>query len=383
MSAGKKSGSPPNGAARILEHAALGSLLDALSAEGYVVVGPRVRDGAITYDEVESPADLPVGWSDVQAPGSYRLESSSRRALFDWAVGPDSFKRRVRPASRILWTSRRQARKAPEFVVPQVDDPPLAFLGIRPCDLAALRILDRVLGEGEWADPDYVRRRQSALIVVAQCGSPADTCFCSSMGTGPFASEGFDLALTELEEADPPCFLVRTGSARGGALLGSIPTRDAEPAHLAADEEVRTRAMARMSRKMDTDGIRDLLLRNQDHPRWEATARRCLSCANCTMVCPTCFCANVEDVTDLAGDVAERRQTWDSCFAMDHSWLHGGSVRRSTRARYRQWVTHKLASWIDQFGTSGCTGCGRCITWCPAAIELTAEVDAIRRDRKP
>jgi ferredoxin len=383
MSAGKKIGVSPGGAARILEHTALDHLLDALSARGYAVVGPRELDGVITYEEVNSPADLPFGWSDVQAPASYRLERSSRAGFFDWAVGPDSFKRRLRPANRVLWTSRRQAKRAPEYVVPQVEEPPLAFFGIRPCDLAAVHILDRVLGEGEWADPDYTRRRTPALVVVAQCGSPASSCFCASMGTGPFVKEGFDLSLSELPDADPPCFVVRSGSPRGSEVLDSVPTREAEPAHLAAEEAVKTRAVARMSRTLDTEGIRDLLLRNQDHPRWETTAQRCLSCANCTMVCPTCFCANVEDVTDLSGDVAERRQTWDSCFAMDHSWLHGGSVRRGTRARYRQWVTHKLASWIDQFGTSGCTGCGRCITWCPAAIELTAEVDAIRQSRKP
>jgi sulfhydrogenase subunit beta (sulfur reductase) len=96
-------------------------------------------------------------------------------------------------------------------------------------------------------------------------------------------------------------------------------------------------------------------------------------------VCPTCFCSTVEDVTDITGEHAERWQKQDSCFTMDFSFLHGGSVRASTRSQYRQWLTHKLATWIDQFDESGCTGCGRCITWCPVAIDLTEEVDAIRK----
>ncbi len=133
-----------------------------------------------------------------------------------------------------------------------------------------------------------------------------------------------------------------------------------------------------MGRSMDTSGIKELLYRNLDHPCWENVASRCLTCANCTMVCPTCFCAAVEDTTDLTGERAERWRRWDSCFTMDFSYIAGGSVRSSPKARYRQWMTHKLASWIDQFGTSGCVGCGRCITWCPVGIDITEEVRAIR-----
>jgi Fe-S-cluster-containing hydrogenase component 2 len=129
---------------------------------------------------------------------------------------------------------------------------------------------------------------------------------------------------------------------------------------------------------MDTRGIKELLYRNYEHPRWDNVATRCLTCANCTMVCPTCFCTTVEDVTDLSGDHAERWRKWDSCFTMDFSYIHGGSVRATPKSRYRQWLTHKLATWFDQFGSSGCVGCGRCITWCPVAIDLTEEVRAIR-----
>ena len=138
-----------------------------------------------------------------------------------------------------------------------------------------------------------------------------------------------------------------------------------------------------MGRTLDTDGIKELLYGSYEHRRWDDVAARCLACANCTLVCPTCFCATVEDVTDLTGDHAERWRRWDSCFTLEHSYLHGGSVRTSTRARYRQWLTHKLATWIDQFGTSGCVGCGRCITWCPVAIDITAEVAAIRAPEGP
>jgi ferredoxin len=133
-----------------------------------------------------------------------------------------------------------------------------------------------------------------------------------------------------------------------------------------------------MGRGLDTTGIQELFYANYEHPRWDEVAARCLNCGNCTMVCPTCFCHTLEDSLDLTGTVGERRRRQDVCFTVDFSYLHGGSIRPSPRSRYRQWLTHKLATWIDQFGCSGCVGCGRCITWCPVGIDLTEEVRAIR-----
>ena len=135
---------------------------------------------------------------------------------------------------------------------------------------------------------------------------------------------------------------------------------------------------ASQPRHLDTHDIHDLLLDNLDHPRWDEVAERCLSCANCTMICPTCFCSSVAEVSDLTGEQVRRERTWASCFTAEHSFLNSGVVRNSTSARYRQWLTHKLATWIDQYDTSGCVGCGRCITWCPVGIDLTEEVAAIR-----
>jgi formate hydrogenlyase subunit 6/NADH:ubiquinone oxidoreductase subunit I len=200
------------------------------------------------------------------------------------------------------------------------------------------------------------------------------------MGTGPQAESGYDLALTELLDA-PHRFLVDVGSERGAELLAELPRREATTSDLASAVASGEAARGRMGRTMETDGVRDLLLASLDSPRWDDVASRCLSCANCTLVCPTCFCSTVEDATDLTGDHAERWRVWDTCFSVDYSYIHGGSIRPSTRSRYRQWLTHKLATWQDQFGTSGCVGCGRCITWCPVGIDITEEVDALRAAR--
>jgi ferredoxin len=265
-----------------------------------------------------------------------------------------------------------------EIEAEESDTPRYAFLGVRACDLRAIQIQDRVFVEGPYADPIYRSRRDGALLIAVKCAAPGGTCFCVSMGTGPDVEAGYDLALTEVLADGRHYFTVEVGSPAGAELLDAIPHRDAEPTEEDAAGAIVDAAAERMGRELDTTDIRDLLARNLEHPRWEQVAGRCLSCTNCTLVCPTCFCSTVEDTTDLTGERAERWRRWDSCFDLDHSYIHGGSVRATGAARYRQWLTHKLGTWIDQFGSSGCVGCGRCITWCPVAIDITEEVAAIR-----
>jgi ferredoxin len=134
-----------------------------------------------------------------------------------------------------------------------------------------------------------------------------------------------------------------------------------------------------MVRTMPQDRIKDEIFGALSSPQWAEVGSRCLACANCTMVCPTCFCTNIVDQMDVSGKLALRTQISDSCFHLDFSYVHGGAHRVSTASRYRQWFSHKFASWFDQFGTSGCVGCGRCITWCPVGIDVTEEMAALRR----
>ena len=233
---------------------------------------------------------------------------------------------------------------------------------------------------GQNVDPAYKSRRENAFIVAVNCGQAGGTCFCVSMNTGPKVMSGFDLALTEVLEGGRHYFVVEVGTDLGAEILREVPHKASHEEETDAADRIVAKTATQMGRSMDTTGIKDLLYRNYEHPRWDEVAARCLTCANCTMVCPTCFCTTVEDVTDLTGEHAERWRKWDSCFTLDFAYIHGGSVRPSGKARYRQWMTHKLATWIDQFGTSGCVGCGRCITWCPVAIDITEEVRAIREN---
>jgi len=356
----------------------LAALVTTLWDAGYRVVGPTVRDGAIVLDEIASADDLPHGIGVEQDAAEYRLARRDDDAVFGWAVGPHSWKQELLPARVRLWRASAPGNEKPPVIEEEPPpEKPLAIFGARPCDLRAIAIQDRVFLGGAYVERDYAHRREDAFLVVVNCGVPGGTCFCTSMDTGPRAEEGFDLALTEVLDGGHR-FVVEAGTERGREILSSLPTRPATTDDVGAALLVTHEAAKRMGRELDTMRLPELLAANRGHPRFREVAERCLTCGNCTAVCPTCFCTSVEDVNDLADGSAERWRTWDTCFTIDYSYIHGGSVRHSPMSRYRQWLTHKFGTWVEQFGTSGCVGCGRCITWCPVGIDVTEELTAIR-----
>jgi ferredoxin len=358
----------------VIDREGVDALITAIRDRGYEVVGPTVRGRTILYDTITSTADLPIGLRDRQEAGTYRLEERGDDALFGYVVGPQSLKKYLTPPGSVFW---KGLRTDDGFETVEPDEPPrYAFFGARPCEVAAMKIQDAVhLPIG---DAVYTDRRNRSFTVAVNCTEPAATCFCASLGTGPDVSDGYDIALTEVIAGDHHFFLTEAGTEEGDDVLSSL---DASVAH---DEEVVgarrlvVHAADHMGRVLDTEGLKELLSANLASSIWNDIGNRCLSCGNCTMVCPTCFCSTVEDRQALDGTSAERVRTWDSCFTLDFSYIHGGPVRSSTGARYRQWITHKLSSWQDQFGVIGCVGCGRCITWCPVGIDITREVVAIR-----
>jgi sulfhydrogenase subunit beta (sulfur reductase) len=355
--------------------ARLEALFAVLRARGYRIVGPRVRDGAIVYTDLASGKDLPAGITDEQSPGRYRLAARSDGALFGYAVGPHSWKQFFHVADERLFTLRR-SKDGPRLEPEPLPAGRLALIGVRACELAAIAVQDRVLRDGAHTDARYAARRSDVFVVAVQCTSGGGNCFCSSLGTGPQVRGGHDLALTELPDAGEHRFVLEPGSPAGRELvdeLGLGAARDDDVGRANAAVEL----AGREQRQFEASGVRELLLSQLEHPAWDDVAGRCLACGNCTLVCPTCYCSSVVEVAPVPGEIERRRQL-DSCFTQEASYLHGGSVRVSIRSRYRQWLTHKLATWFDQFGSSGCVGCGRCVTWCPVGIDLVAEVARFR-----
>jgi sulfhydrogenase subunit beta (sulfur reductase) len=351
-----------------LSRAALQALFNGLARAGYRCFGPRVRDEAIVYEELEDARALPVDYGDHQGPGSYRLEPRTDGRCFAWANGPQALKPLLFRPSETLWRAVRaqDGEIRYEGAVPEVG--PRAVIGVRACDLAALALQDKHFLGGA-GDPWYGARRADLLLVAVDCSHPADTCFCASTGDGPEVGEGADLALSELDDG----FLVRACTETGEALWAHLPLEDPGDERLDQARRQIVQAERAQGRRIPGRNLRDALFANLAHPRWDDVSGRCLSCGNCVAVCPTCFCHIERDRVSLNGHSDERERQWDSCYSAEHSFLHGRPLRQDTRTRYRQWLTHKLGGWHDQYGRSGCVGCGRCIAWCPVGIDITEE----------
>ncbi len=361
--------------AAVLAGGDLDALVQRMRTRGYVVHAPVLERGALVIRPIAGADQLPRGAVDDQGPGTYRLHVDGIR-FFDYTVPADSWKRLFFPPRLRLWTATQTDGRLQTESEAQ-PAAPLALLGVRACDLAAIHVQDRVFLEGDHPDPAYRARREGAFIVSINCARASSTCFCTSMGEGPRARSGYDLALTELTDGTGR-FYVESGSERGSEILAELPAQAADDADAAQADAIVAATVASIARTMP-EGIASTLKGAVASTRWQAIAERCLACGNCTMVCPTCFCVAVEHTTDLSGTAVQERR-WDSCFSASHSYIHGGSVRASTAPRYRQWMTHKLSTWHDQFETSGCTGCGRCIAWCPVGIDITAEAHAFTQD---
>lgn len=356
------------------------ALFDSLWANGFRILGPTLGEGAIVYDELHGVDDLPSGWTDEQDGATYRLKKRSDEALFGYNVGPHAWKKFLFPPKLRLWRAEA-SNNGLNIIEEKQTEQKFALIGVKACELKAILIQDQVFLGGEYADPIYQNRRKDALLIAVNCTQAGKTCFCVSMNAGPRVESGFDLCLTEVLAEDAHYFIVEIGSEQGAGIMANVPHSNQTQGAEKAIQAIATNTAQQMGRVMDTENIQALLQDNFDHSRWDDVASRCLTCANCTMACPTCFCSTVEDVTDITGDHAERWRQWDSCFTMDFTYMNHGHARASAKSRYRQWMTHKLSTWFDQFGTSGCVGCGRCITWCPVAIDITEEVSAIRANQ--
>ncbi|MBS1706296.1 MAG: 4Fe-4S dicluster domain-containing protein [Armatimonadetes bacterium] len=353
----------------ILEAEAFGTLWRVLNDFGYQVVGPALRDGAIRLVPLESADDLPRGIRDLQTPGNYRTSSRDDGYLFGYSHVADGAKRwLLRPRTTLWRISRRDGQPTIEESRDPV--PKVALLGLRACDLKAIEILDRVMLRESRADTDYAECREQTLLIAVNCEWPSSLCFCESMGAGPQATGGFDLCLTELPPGGDR-FLVEVGSPKGHEILSRLNTRPATTNELHESKKVIARAKGSLRKRLETRGLTQALYSGVEDDHWERVAGRCFACGNCTFSCPTCFCCDYQDL----GEIHQR--VWDTCFHSEFSGLHGGAVRGSRASKYRHWITHKLASWQEQFQTLGCVGCGRCIAWCPAGIDLTEEARAL------
>ena len=363
---------------RVVSTEEFDTLIPLLQRRGYDVIGPTVSEKTIVLDRIGSAADLPIGWTDDQEAGSYKIRRRSDQAYFGYTVGPRSAKRYLYPPRQTILTIEH-AETGLRFNPEPPGTVRYAFFGLRACEIAAIEVQDRVFIHDRFTDPHYVQRRSDSFTVGVNCAVAGSTCFCDSMGTGPECTTGFDLVVTEIVNGNRHEFVIESATDEGAEVLDELEGRVTTPADRKEVRAIIADTVDHIGRSMDSDATYPVLTRNLEHDLWASIAERCLNCTNCTLVCPTCFCSTMEDMTGLDG-TAVRTRRWDSCFNREFTFLHGQAVRFTTKSRYRQWMTHKLAYWYDQFGSSGCVGCGRCITWCPAGIDITEEFRRLQED---
>lgn len=358
-----------------VEKPALDLLLHQLAELGYQTLGPKVRNGTLIYSRVDAMDELPKGYVSEQSAGRFRLIHTGHSRYFDVIPGAQSWKQFLFPPRLDLFKLQRDGARW-IAMDGRSGAPAYAFIGVRACELAAIQVQDRAFLREDFVDPEYRARRERAFVLAVNCLHPAGTCFCGSVGRGPKAGSGYDLCLTELEDV----FLITVGSELGRNVLASVPVLAASAFLLGLAEAGLQQAEQATHDGPGTDGLTELIEANLESEHWEEVGKRCLGCGNCTMVCPTCFCWDALDHTNLNGTETGRERVWDSCFNPGYSFQAGGNIRPSIRARYRQWLSHKFGTWQAQQGTSGCVGCGRCITWCPAEIDVREELAALQKE---
>jgi len=360
-----------------IEKSVLDDLLKRLKENGYQIVGPRVKNETLVYEKIDELNDLPHGYITEQEAGYFRLHEAGHSRYFDFIPGAQSWKQFLFPP-RVDLFKLQKTNNHWEKASEENQTVKYAFIGVRACELNAILIQDKAFMREDFTDPIYRSRRERVFILSVDCLHPAETCFCASMNTGPRVKDSFDLNLTELDDV----FLVKVGSEIGRNILNGLPFELASSFMVSSAERGLENAAQQMKRELNTDGLPEFIMANLDHPQWQEIGQRCLSCANCTQVCPTCFCWDVTDQVTLNNNETRRERVWDSCFNPGFSYQAGGNTRPSIQSRYRQWLSHKLGSWPQQYGTLGCVGCGRCITWCPAKIDLTKEISIMREEAR-
>ena len=354
----------------------LQALIDNLRQADYQCLGPVELDDVIQLRPIHDLGQLPQGVRNLQEPGRYQLQHSGDARLFSWNHGPQGLKPLSFAVEEALWSESRSETGELKIKSNLPDIGPTAVLGIRACDLAALSIQDRHFLGGEYPDPHYQARREQLLLIGVDCAESAQTCFCASTGDGPALDGRVDIGLAELNDG----YLIWAGSENGRPWVDQLAGQAATDDQLAAMLQATTRAAEVQTRRLPAEQKLIQLYQRLDHIHWQDVAKRCIACGSCTEVCPTCFCYAMEHRMALDGQNADMLRRWDSCFSPTYSDMGHFQVRSGIDQRYRQWLTHKLAGWQEQLGRSGCTGCGRCITWCPVGIDLTREVPMILQE---
>ena len=319
----------------------LQKLLDFFVKRGFTVYGPVIKGKSWVFSEIHSISEVDLNYIRSILPPK-KLLLPPKSSIFSFKLD-DSFE-----------------------VFESCDFKNVVLFGVHPCDLKAIERLDAFFSLYP-EDVCYKARRQGLFIVGLTCNVVDEHCFCSSLGIDPEASTGFDILITQIGES----FLVESGSLKGLNILRELNFPEAKSEHLEAKMRHIEDLKSRFTKKADFKELDKIAKSKLDHKVWLETAEKCLSCGNCSMVCPVCYCFDVYDSLDLTLKEGARVMELDSCQLLEYAEVAlGGNFRRDRYQRLRHWMLCKFGAAGGSTYTS-CVGCGRCLVYCPTSIDLT------------
>lgn len=330
----------------IIKKSELNGLLDKLTEE-YRVYAPVEKGDNILFEQIGAGSEVKLG-ATTKKPVKEILFPQSEE-LYNYSVDAEGLK-----------------------VNNKLDDTKTVAFGIRPCDARSMMLLDNVFHNDQYQDVYYLTKRNNTIIVSLGCNEPESTCFCTSVAGGPFNTDGSDVVLTDIGEV----YVAEAVTDQGKEFLSKM---GLEAADAEAKEAVeKAKAAAVVASEVDITGIKEKLDDMFSSAYWDKLHEKCLGCAACTYLCPTCHCF---DIADEAKDCSGCRvRNWDSCMFPLFT-LHGSghNPRNSGKERWRQRLMHKFNYFVDRYNATACVGCGRCIKNCPVNLDIRqvlAEVKA-------
>lgn len=327
----------------------LNELVDRLM-ETHQVIAPVPRNDGVVFDVISSPKEMDLEYRGHTLLPPKRFFFPEKEILFVYKVKADGVE--IHDKLEELKSLRQ------------------VIIGIRPCDITGLLVLDKIFTR-MFKDPYYIARRKNTLVIGLTCNEPAEYCFCVFTNSGPLLKEGFDLLLTDLGDR----YLVEVGTEKGSNVVRFNPdifSKAGERDLREREEIIREVAERIKAQKLpDFTSLYDFMRRNFNSKIWEKYGRKCLACGKCNFTCPTCHCFDVFDDPDLSLKSGKRIRVWDSCHFISFTRVASGEIfRRERTSRVKQRIYHKLCYSVDEIGIISCVGCGRCIDVCSAGIDV-------------
>ncbi len=322
-------------------------LLFADLKEKYHIIGPTRKGGGTstyaypTFDDIDRAIDLEMGYTTTMG----------------------SLKKLYFPDNEALYQYQRVGTEVELVNLRQAWDKEKVILGLHPCDISALAVLDKVFG----LDQYYTDKRNKSLIIGLTCDSACSRGFCSSVNSGPDAQSGFDLLLTDIGDG----YFCRSGSERGERLLSLEYFKAAAPEDIQARAKKLQKTEDELKGRFSLDEVTSALAEKYNDSLWDEFADKCYTCGACNMVCPTCTCFTINEKAKGDHSQGKRVVVWDSCHFERFAQMAGNfNLREEKKSRFKHRIYDKFHFSLVRQGKVSCVGCGRCADFCPSHIDI-------------